>query len=131
MRRRPPRSTRTDTLFPNTTLFRAAPASEGARRRVAFAPAGSNGRMKPCGRAAGMLQIGPRDETGRRPVTLAPHGEAYGRLAAVRQVSDLRVLVHGWRRAGARVGVVPTMGAPHAGHPALNAPPKAARARGP
>src|SRR3546814_11144500 len=102
---RPPRSTRTDTLFPYTTLFRA-PASEGARRRVAFAPAGSNGRMKPCGRAAGMLQIGPRDETGRRPVTLAQHGEAYGPLAAVRQVSALRVLVDGWRcdarRGGAR-----------------------------
>src|SRR3546814_2451853 len=72
---------------------------------VAFAPAGSNGRMKPCGRAAGMLQIGPRDETGRRPVTLAQHGEAYGRMAAVRQVSDLRVLVDGWRRAGERVGI--------------------------
>src|SRR3546814_4881462 len=54
-----------------------APASEGARRRVAFAPAGSNGRMKPCGRAAGMLQIGPRDETGRRPVTLAQRSEEH------------------------------------------------------
>src|SRR3546814_20033182 len=33
MRRRPPRSTRTDTLFPNTTLFRAAEELErvGAR----------------------------------------------------------------------------------------------------
>src|SRR3546814_18903846 len=29
MIRRPPRSTRTDTLFPYTTLFRSAPASKG------------------------------------------------------------------------------------------------------
>src|SRR3546814_7360992 len=29
MRRRPPRSTRTDTLFPYTTLFRSAVAAEG------------------------------------------------------------------------------------------------------
>src|SRR3546814_2073025 len=36
MRRRPPRSTRTDTLFPYTTLFRSAPlcpARTGLRRR--------------------------------------------------------------------------------------------------
>src|SRR3546814_8147768 len=31
MRRRPPRATRTDTLFPDTTLFRAAFASTGRR----------------------------------------------------------------------------------------------------
>src|SRR3546814_2794324 len=30
MIRRPPRSTRTDTLFPSTTLFRSAPVSYGA-----------------------------------------------------------------------------------------------------
>src|SRR3546814_8305638 len=30
---RPPRSTRTDTLFPYTTLFRSYPASPPARRR--------------------------------------------------------------------------------------------------
>src|SRR3546814_10629127 len=29
MRRRPPRSTRTDTLFPYTTLFRSVPAKNG------------------------------------------------------------------------------------------------------
>src|SRR3546814_5809576 len=37
MIRRPPRSTRTDTLFPYTTLFRSAralPAAGGARREV-------------------------------------------------------------------------------------------------
>src|SRR3546814_7094145 len=33
MIRRPPRSTRTDTLFPYTTLFRSSPGSWGAARR--------------------------------------------------------------------------------------------------
>src|SRR3546814_17100912 len=32
MIRRPPRSTRTDTLFPYTTLFRSAPTKRGALR---------------------------------------------------------------------------------------------------
>src|SRR3546814_10493565 len=34
MIRRPPRSTRTDTLFPYTTLFRSQRRAEGARRRI-------------------------------------------------------------------------------------------------
>src|SRR3546814_12613032 len=33
MIRRPPRATRTDTLFPYTTLFRSAPAAQAARPR--------------------------------------------------------------------------------------------------
>src|SRR3546814_5010815 len=46
MIRRPPRSTRTDTLFPYTTLFRSHPAAAPARRardrgaRVGHLPAG-------------------------------------------------------------------------------------------
>src|SRR3546814_12922528 len=37
MIRRPPRSTRTDTLFPYTTLFRSRPEQEGAMLgRIAF-----------------------------------------------------------------------------------------------
>src|SRR3546814_8563333 len=39
MRRRPPRSTRTDTLFPYTTLFRSAQAA--AKRMIAQGVAGS------------------------------------------------------------------------------------------
>src|SRR3546814_10768470 len=38
MIRRPPRSTRTDTLFPYTTLFRSAVSAGGARRRQAHHP---------------------------------------------------------------------------------------------
>lgn len=40
-------------------------------------------------------------------------------LPIVRTVSDLRAHVAEWRRAGARVALVPTMGALHAGHLAL------------
>src|SRR3546814_9711260 len=39
MVRRPPRSTRPDTLFPYTTLFRSAPASEASERRPFVAEA--------------------------------------------------------------------------------------------
>src|SRR3546814_17018940 len=35
MKRRPPRSTRTDTLFPDTTLFRSAGAGRGSDGAVA------------------------------------------------------------------------------------------------
>src|SRR3546814_8848440 len=42
MIRRPPRSTRTDTLFPYTTLFRSAPAAEFLSRKASEAcPPGS------------------------------------------------------------------------------------------
>jgi pantoate--beta-alanine ligase len=40
-------------------------------------------------------------------------------MAVIRRVAELRDLVAGWHRAGERVGVVPTMGALHAGHMAL------------
>src|SRR3546814_15091693 len=40
MRRRPPRSTRTDTLFPYTTLFRSLPPTRTAERAVRAGPGG-------------------------------------------------------------------------------------------
>src|SRR3546814_7495132 len=45
MRRRPPRSTRTDTLFPYTTLFRAALASGGGSAGSAEGHAGGAARQ--------------------------------------------------------------------------------------
>src|SRR3546814_7098737 len=43
MKRRPPGSTRTDTLFPYTTLFRSVPTRLIARISTALAAAGSAG----------------------------------------------------------------------------------------
>src|SRR3546814_20044249 len=56
MIRRPPRSTRTDTLFPYTTLFRSLARPGGYRRRP-DRQAGSDqaGRRAPPDRAAGVL----------------------------------------------------------------------------
>src|SRR3546814_2477675 len=45
MIRRPPRSTRTDTLFPYTTLFRSAPVPAGGAVSVAPAPKAGVPRM--------------------------------------------------------------------------------------
>src|SRR3546814_9386610 len=52
MIRRPPRSTRTDTLFPYTTLFRSRPSGMRPLNRVfssrqACSPLGSSGKRRP------------------------------------------------------------------------------------
>src|SRR3546814_10235020 len=58
MIRRPPRSTRTDTLFPYTTLFRSGGAAR-ARKAVSLAQGGTAGGRRRCGRG--------RKRAGRRP----------------------------------------------------------------
>src|SRR3546814_18326870 len=63
MVRRPPRSTRTDTLFPYTTLFRSlarAAADRERRQQVVVGPAaGLGGQL---GRAVGVAQQGRSEE---------------------------------------------------------------------
>src|SRR3546814_3048063 len=53
MIRRPPRSTRTDTLFPYTTLFRSGRRAEGAAHQHRLSPAGGRDPHPPqiCGEA--------------------------------------------------------------------------------
>src|SRR3546814_14243115 len=80
MRRRPPRSTRTDTLFPYTTLFRSLPSQAGA---PAMPESGDQGerhhgrdtfrrkdRRRPQCRQAGTRRGEPAD------VPLGGHGQA-------------------------------------------------------
>src|SRR3546814_13083215 len=65
MIRRPPRSTRTDTLFPYTTLFRSAEARQALRahRRARLPLACEQAGRKRCGR----LELRHDQLTTRRP----------------------------------------------------------------
>src|SRR3546814_9688976 len=54
MRRRPPRSTRTDTRFPYTTLFRSV-REPMARKQHAFTPQAGEGLKSPLGAVVGMV----------------------------------------------------------------------------
>src|SRR3546814_1607843 len=75
MIRRPPRSTRTDTLFPYTTLFRSL-----AERHV-LGPQGQGSRQA-CRRAAGIQRFGHRADRapeGSRKPHLLPIADAIGR----------------------------------------------------
>src|SRR3546814_19033304 len=68
MIRRPPRSTRTDTLFPYTTLFRSA-------GRAAAVAGSGGGRLDPCARRRGGGRRAPRPRRAR----LSPGRPAGGR----------------------------------------------------
>src|SRR3546814_5952126 len=64
MVRRPPRSTRTDTLFPYTTLFRSparlAAAELSGLRLSGLQPAGAHDRAGKCGASADLSRGKPR-----------------------------------------------------------------------
>src|SRR3546814_7720660 len=79
MIRRPPRSTRTDTLFPYTTLFRSA---AGGRRRQSLP-------FRCAGPAVGWR---PRDDAGDHGAG-APSGRAHGRKRSEEHTSELQSLM--------------------------------------
>src|SRR3546814_7942845 len=95
MIRRPPRSTRTDTLFPYTTLFRSDAGSENFRRRAvppvsATADRGIRGHADRLPRAgADPLPPAPPLLTGARVVvTLARESDAMALLSFNRRNRD-------------------------------------------
>src|SRR3546814_6470685 len=69
MIRRPPGSTRTDTLFPYTTLFRAGCRGQGCRgqggRRARGGAGATRGGRRSAGRLARRERDGPPDPLGR------------------------------------------------------------------
>src|SRR3546814_10509398 len=91
MRRRPPRSTRTDTLFPYTTLFRSrARASRRDLRRCIQGFQETASRSRPRGNPADRLRSQARDA---QPERL---DETQGRMAVARSeehTSELQSLM--------------------------------------
>src|SRR3546814_5284675 len=71
MRRRPPRSTRTDTLFPYTTLFRSHGIHRRARAEGRDHPAGS---LRQRAVREGQLHGGGRPAAGLGPEVRLPGG---------------------------------------------------------
>src|SRR3546814_4526646 len=89
MIRRPPRSTRTDTLFPYTTLFRSADFLEFLVARLGDVP----------GHLAGLAAVG---------ILGLGHGDEPAAVGRERAVDDVHVLAQvGRRRCAARVGAAP------------------------
>src|SRR3546814_5710109 len=78
MIRRPPRSTRTDTLFPYTTLFRSCRAGAALPGRRCRSDRGGRGGRRGRARAgwcppeAGVHRLGGRARGGRGPPALRP-----------------------------------------------------------
>src|SRR3546814_5209338 len=94
MIRRPPRSTRTDTLFPYTTLFRSRPH--------AVAPAVARvGERAPDGKMHGDEVL----ERGGPDIDLAAVGEVQELERAAVALADLRLRTLGWPPNAQRVGV--------------------------
>src|SRR3546814_9055784 len=107
MLRRPPRSTRTDTLFPYTTLFRSSPHR---KPRAEAGKLGCGGRIDRRGARLGLL---------RRPATV---GYARNFRRVDRQTDGARTLQALSRRRNARAARLRLQtGRAHASNPVTNA----------
>src|SRR3546814_1152797 len=84
MIRRPPRSTRTDTLFPYTTLFRSA---ERYLRSRAIDPTGLKLRFAP------RCIVGPPDAREEHPALLVPFEADEGIIRSEEHTSELQSLM--------------------------------------
>src|SRR3546814_16025142 len=101
MIRRPPRSTRTDTLFPYTTLFRSERRGVGAARHLQLRIDQRHVRLDPdareeAGKEVELLTIGDLqpDDVGTGPVRLlrkAEHRVVATAIPGVEQSEDLRI----------------------------------------
>src|SRR3546814_11751806 len=95
MIRRPPRSTRTDTLFPYTTLFRSLPPTGGGRQVTDIGPGllpeGLHDRLPPEAESAATLLRAVMDATAAhgyqrvQPPLAAFEDSLVGRLKSPRQ----------------------------------------------
>src|SRR3546814_6176426 len=115
MNRRPPRSTRTDTLLPCTTLFRSPRGSRGDLRaddgkRLPVVPL-----LRSLADADDRSEAGPSRGFGLRPHRLArfavvgaTFGMSENNVAASRVLQHLRADIAGMRTARGKMAVLPT-----------------------
>src|SRR3546814_1944025 len=88
MMRRPPESTRTDTLFPYTTLFRSAPAVGASIQRAAVARAvGAASGFRPRARAPEDQRLAPQGRRCRRRSPAARSEEHTSELQSLMRIS--------------------------------------------
>src|SRR3546814_17523623 len=111
MIRRPPRSTRTDTLFPYTTLFRSQPetGAENLPPRTGGDSRRHRGPAEPLSRAANFLQFlyfprWPRGCEGHVPWVSCAPPEAAARLPGWRPRPGRSVAPAAWASGGGTGG---------------------------
>src|SRR3546814_2407505 len=95
MKRRPPRSTRTDTLFPYTTLFRSDGVIEDAAVRgdpVGIAAGGFEALDAGVDGAVAVEQV-RREQLGLPALALHPDADVGGRIRSEEHTSELQSLM--------------------------------------
>src|SRR3546814_8492623 len=107
MIRRPPRSTRTDTLFPYTTLFRSpklqcsVPFTPATGPRLLVNPAADRAEVE-AGLVAAMLELARRHRVSSLHITFPPR-EQYERFGTLGLLQRLGVQYHWQDRKSTRL----------------------------